>query len=260
MKRGYFDGPWGHVHLRRFGLGVPTLLLHQSPLSSAQFEAAAPFLAGAGLECVALDMPGMGMSDPVHMGANLDDFTAIIPAALDHLGWDKAHIIGHHTGASLAARFASHNPSHVNRLILNGVALLSQAERDFFATFKFGPTISAADGSHLKAAWDTRLKATPGWSNLSAMHRWTMEGLARGQTSWMAFPAVIGHDLAPDIASLRAPTLFFTNTGEDLYEATKRAHALMPHCAFAELQGGTHDIIDEQPEAWAKIVTDFLSA
>lgn len=258
MKRGYFDGPWGQVHYRRFGAGVPTILLHQSPLSSAQFDAAVPFLSQAGLDCVALDLPGMGMSDPVPSGAKLDDFVAIIPAALAHFGWSKTHFIGHHTGASLAARYAAQEPAKVDRLILNGVAFLSEQERAFFATFEFGPTQIAADGTHLVQAWTARLKATPGWSDLDAMHRYTMEGLMRGRTSWMAFPAVIGHDLTPDIMALTVPTLFFTNTTDDLYEATQRASALRPDFAYRALEGGTHDIIDEQPEAWANIVIDFL--
>jgi hypothetical protein len=48
MKRGYFDAPWGQVHYRWFGAGAPTVLLHQSPLSSAQFDAAIPYLAAHG--------------------------------------------------------------------------------------------------------------------------------------------------------------------------------------------------------------------
>jgi hypothetical protein len=29
--------------------------------------------------------------------------------------------------------------------------------------------------------------------------------------------------------------------------------------AYAELTGGSHDIVDEQPDAWVRVVTDFLS-
>ena len=43
-----------------------------------------------------------------------------------------------------------------------------------------------------------------------------------------------------------------------LFMSTWRAHALRADFAFAALQGGTHDIIDEQPEAWAAAVTAFL--
>jgi pimeloyl-ACP methyl ester carboxylesterase len=259
LPRLYLDGRYGQIHARRIGSGAPVILLHQSPLSSAQFEAAMPSLAASGLDCLALDMWGFGMSDPPPADPSLDDYASVIKAGLAYLGVERAHLVGHHTGASVAARFAARAPEAVDRLVLNGCALLSAEEKAFFATFKFGPTQITPDGSHLTAAWQNRLKATPGWTDLNAMHRWTIEGLARGETSWMAFPAVIGADMANDIAGLKSPTLFFTNTGEDLYAATKRAHGLRPDQAYGELQGGTHDIIDEQPEAWAKIVGDFLT-
>jgi hypothetical protein len=35
---------------------------------------------------------------------------------------------------------------------------------------------------------------------------------------------------------------------------------LRPDWAFAALQGGTHDILDEQPEAWAAAVATFILA
>jgi pimeloyl-ACP methyl ester carboxylesterase len=50
-----------------------------------------------------------------------------------------------------------------------------------------------------------------------------------------------------------------TNTGEDLYEATQRTRALRPDFfAFTALPGGTHDIVDEQPQQWVAAVSEFL--
>lgn len=54
------------------------------------------------------------------------------------------------------------------------------------------------------------------------------------------------------------PTLIFSNTGEDLYAASQRAHSMRPDFAFVALDGGTHDIIDEQPDAWTEAVAKFL--
>jgi pimeloyl-ACP methyl ester carboxylesterase len=93
------------------------------------------------------------------------------------------------------------------------------------------------------------------------MHRYTVEGLYRGETNWKAFPLIIGADLSALLRSLAVPTLLLTNTGEDLYESTKRARDLRPEFFhYAELAGGTHDIIDEQPEAWSRQVVEFLRA
>ena len=239
----------------------PLVLLHQSPLSSTQFESVMPALAANGFDVVAPDMPGFGMSDAAPEAAGLELFASVIPAALGVLGCTRADIVGHHTGAVLGAVFAAAQPQAVNRLILNGFPLLSQAERDHFATFYFGPKEPKPDGSHLLVAWENRLRSTPGWTDIALMHRYTVEALYRGGTNWKAFPLVIGADLHEVLQRLQVPTLMFTNTGEDLYDSTRRAQAMRPDFfAYAELAGGSHDIVDEQPDAWVRVVTDFLSA
>ncbi len=261
--RGYFDAPTGQVHYRRAGApgGEPLLLLHQSPLSSVQFEAVLPALGALGYDAVALDMPGFGMSDAASETATLAEYATILPAALAFLGWPSASLVGHHTGAVVAAVFAVAEPGLVQRLVLNGFPLLTQAECDHFASFYFGPKQPLPDGSHLLTAWQNRLRSTPGWTDLALMHRYTVEGLYRGATNWKAFPLVIGADLGGLLAALQVPTLLLTNTGEDLYDATRRARELRPDFfAYHELQGGTHDIVDEQPQAWVAAVTAFLAA
>ncbi|MFM7626137.1 MAG: alpha/beta fold hydrolase [Gammaproteobacteria bacterium] len=258
--RGYLEGPAGQVHYRRMGDGgEPLLLLHQSPLSSTQFDAVLPRLAAQGFDALALDLPGYGMSDEPPADATLEDYAGIIPAALSAMGWARAHLVGHHSGAVLAAVYAGSRPPGLGRLVLNGFPLLGEAERKHFATFYFGPKDPKPDGSHLLIAWQSRLRATPGWTDLALMHRYTVEGLHRGGSNWRMFPLVIAADMEAVLQRIAAPTLLFTNTGEDLYDSTRRAHALRPQdFAYAELEGGTHDIIDEQPEAWTRAVTEFL--
>lgn len=259
-RRGYLEGPHGQVHYRRAGEGgEPLVLLHQSPLSSSQFDAVLPRLAAAGFDGLALDLPGYGMSDEPPPGASLEDFAAIIPAAMSAMGWASAHLVGHHSGAVLAAVHAASRPPGLRRLVLNGFPLLGDAEREHFGTFHFGPKEPKPDGSHLVVAWQNRLRATPGWTDLTLMHRYVVEGLHRGGSNWRMFPLVVAADMEAVLGRIDAPTLFFTNTGEDLYASTRRAHALRPQdFAYAELEGGTHDIIDEQPEAWTRVVTGFL--
>lgn len=258
LRRAYVDGPHGQIHLRLTGQGAPLLLLHQSPLSGDQFSAALPLLAEAGFAVAAMDTPGFGQSDRPAVPVGIAGYADCIPAVLDSLGWEKAHVMGHHTGASIAASLAARHPGRLDRLVLNGLALLSDAERAHFAGFRFAPLEPKADGSHLLAAWNQRLAASPGWTNLAAMHRYVTEMLANPTYYSWGFEAAFAHDLAADLAAIAAPTLILTNTGEDLYAASRRAHALRPDFAFAALDGGTHDIVDEQPEAWAREVTAFL--
>jgi haloalkane dehalogenase len=259
IRRTYVDGPHGQIHLRLAGEGVPLLLLHQSPLSGGQFEAVLPLLAASGFAVAAMDTPGFGQSDRPAAPVGIAGYADAIPAVLDALGWSKAHVVGHHTGASIAASFAARYPGRLDRLVLNGLALLSDEERAHFAQFRFAPLEPKADGSHLLAAWNQRLAASPGWTHFPAMHRYVTEMLANSEYYFWGFEAAFAHDLAADLKAIKAQTLIFSNTGEDLYAASQRAHGLRPDFAFAALDGGTHDIVDEQPEAWVAAVSAFLN-
>lgn len=260
IRRGYVDGRWGQVHSTMAGApaGETLILLHQSPLSGAMFLAALPSLAAAGLRAIAVDTPGFGQSDAPSAPASITDHAEALLSVLAALEVRRAHILGHHTGAMIAAAFAARHPTHVDRLILNGVPLFTPAERAHFASFRFAPIVPAADGSHLLATWHQRLRATPGWTDIEAMHRHTITWLANPNRAHWGFEAAMAHDIAPDLARIVAPTLVLTNTGEDLYEASRRAHALRPDWHFHALDGGTHDIVDEQPQAWAAAVSGFL--
>ena len=259
IRRAYLDGRWGQVHLRRAGAGGrPLLLFHQSPLSGAMFDPALPRLAARGFDCVAVDTPGYGLSDAPPAPVSIADYAASMVDVLGGLGWDAATVVGHHTGAAIAASLAVQAPGRVSRLVLNGVPLLSTDERAHFATFRFGPLDLRADGSHLAAAWAQRLAATSGWSDLAAMHRHCVEMLANPARYWWAFQAAFAQDMAADLAAVACPAALLTNTGEDLYEATRRAAVLRPDFALVALDGGTHDIVDEQPEAWTRAVAMLI--
>jgi pimeloyl-ACP methyl ester carboxylesterase len=248
------------VHVTEAGSGVPLVLLHQSPLSGAMFVPALPLLAAAGFRAIALDMPGFGASDPPPGPQSIAAHADALPSVLDTLGCGRVHMLGHHTGASIAAAFAARHADRVDRLILNGVALLDDAERAFFAGFEFAPLALRPDGSHLGEAWQQRLKATPGWTDLGAMHRHVVTMLANPDRYFWGFDAVFAHDLAAELAQITVPTMVLTNSGDDLYAASCRVAAAWPNWAFKSIDGGTHDIVDEQPAAWAAIVSDFLNA
>ncbi len=258
MRR-YIDGRWGQVHLLAAGDGPVLVLLHQSPLSGAMFAPALPLLAAAGLHAIAIDTPGFGASDPPPAPASIADHADALAALLPQLAAGPVHLLGHHTGAAIAAALAARHPGAVDRLILNGVPLFNAAERAHFAGFRFDPVVPRADGGHLTDAWAQRLRATPGWTDLAAMHRHVVTMLANPDRYHWGFEAAFAYDIAADLAAIQAPTLILTNTGEDLYDASCRTAALRPDWAFVALTGGTHDIVDEQPAAWVAAVANFIN-
>ena len=78
--------------------------------------------------------------------------------------------------------------------------------------------------------------------------------------------SVLPDDGAPDRPLRRALTLLviggliLTNTGDDIYYAAQRALKLRADFHYEELEGGTHDIVEEQPDAWTDAVVNFLKS
>jgi pimeloyl-ACP methyl ester carboxylesterase len=264
-RRGYVFHGDAQVHYRLFrpadrADGPALVLSHQSPSSSLMFSAAVPHLVARGLTCIAVDTPGFGLSDVPDPRPAVADYAAALVPVLDHFGLAAAHFLGHHTGAANATAFAVRHPARVLSLVLNGPPVFTAAERGQRLAKPLGPVPLSADGAHLAARWNARLAATPGWTDLGAMHRNLLGTLLAGDTAWYGHRAAYEYDMAADFAELACRTLILTNTGDDIYHLAQRARAMRPDMAYVELSGGTHDIVDEQPQAWAAAVADFVLA
>ncbi len=258
VRKGYLDGPFGQIHFYSAGSGPLLIMAHQSPVCGRMFEQAMPYLSQLGLQAVAVDTPGFGNSDVPPSPPSIADYADAYHAVLDGLGVKQAHFLGHHTGAGILCRFAASNPYRVSSLILNGPPLFSATDLEQFQEIKPGPSPIYADGSHLQQAWDRRVKFTPGWTDTVAMHRRLVDHLWAGDTAWYGHHAAFQYDMTADLMALKVPTLILTNTGDDIYPLAQKARQARPDFAYQELPGGTHDIVDEQPQAWSEVVAKFV--
>jgi pimeloyl-ACP methyl ester carboxylesterase len=265
-RYGYAPGPFGQVHYQiwesRGDAPLPLVLCHQSPSSSEQFTAIYPLLAARGIAPIGVDTPGFGMSSVPDHPPTIEEYADSVTAVLDHLGLASAHILGQHTGSMVAMEATLRHPDRYRSLVLNTPTPFNEHERiEWSARITprqkaWGPT---PDGSHLKALWDRRCAASgPAWSNLAAMHREVVQMLRAGDTLWYGHAASFAYDQSSRLAAIAVPTLILTNTGDLTYPLARRAALQRPDFAYRELEGGTHDIVDEQPEAFTAAVAAFL--
>lgn len=101
------------------GEGRPVVLLHGFPDSGRLWRHQVPALADAGFQVIVPDLRGFGDSDkPAEVSGYAMPFVAgDVMAILDHLGIDKAHVVGHDWGAALAWVIASLIPDRVDHLV-----------------------------------------------------------------------------------------------------------------------------------------------
>jgi pimeloyl-ACP methyl ester carboxylesterase len=258
--RAYTSGRYGQIHYCSLGKGKPLVLMHQSPTSMIQFDKVWQLLADRGFQVIGIDLPGFGGSDGPTEVPTIPDYAHIVPAVLDALKISKADLLGHHTGAIVATEVALQFPERVNRFILNGPLPLTDDERAFFKQHlakekEWGPR---EDGSHLSEQWQFRIAAQPGWTDLDAIHRHVVAGAAAWPNAWFAHDAVMAYDHGAAMQKLRHPCMMLSNTGDSIHAIALRTLESCPKFAYVEMEGGTFDIIDEQPENWANAVAGWL--
>lgn len=259
IRKGYVDGLWGQVHFRTCGDGPPLILMHQTSTSSLMFVSGLPALAARGVRAIALDTPGYGGSPAPDDVPTMPGYADNLLAVLDALGIDRPHILGHHTGAGIAAIHAGRHPDRIDRLIMQGVPWFDDATVDYFARAGFNDLSPVADGSHLLTAWRQRVAISPGYTDIAAMHRLTVDMLSVNLRYADGFRAALDYDLEPDLLAIRAPTLLLTNRGDSAFALSERTARLRPDFAVVTHEGGTNDYIDEQPDIWTDAVVAFLN-
>jgi pyruvate dehydrogenase E2 component (dihydrolipoamide acetyltransferase) len=122
------------LRLRYLALGdgdsVPVLLLHGFGADLNTWMFTQPALAD-GRQVIALDLPGHGGSGKQLDRADAGSLAAIVEHALNALGIERLHLVGHSMGGGIAISFAVREPERVATLTLISSAAL-------------GPEINAA--------------------------------------------------------------------------------------------------------------------
>ncbi len=260
-RRGYADGPWGQVHYRDTGSGAPLVLFHQAPQSSRQFTNVYQPLHERGIRAIGIDLPGFGESDPTPFVPTVEDWAAVLPAVLDHLGLDEADVAGHHTGAMIATEVALQFPDRVRKVILNGPFPMDEERRMDLLNGMGRAEVEfeyKADGSHLTDSFEIRNELFGDEADPETINRYVIDKFQGYAPFWTGHHAAFIYDHAASMAKLEHPTLILTNTGDQIYEEAQLARELRPDFAYVELEGGGIDVVDQLTEPWADAVAKYL--
>lgn len=256
MRRGYTDGPDGQIHYLEAGEGDTILLLHQTASSSAMWERNVPQLA-ARYRVVAPDNPGFGLSDAPERQTEIGDYGAAVLAVLDALGIGSAHIVGFHTGATIAIDLAAHHPERVSSAILAGVlAVKNDEERERWRDMIINPWEPDGKGEFL----EKHLEFFRGFVPEDDGELFLAELLARlqaGPNYWWAYEAILTHPTFELLGQIERPVLVLNATEDLLYDDTKRLHGEIAGASYTEIPGGVM-ATSEYPDEFGAAVLEFI--
>jgi len=229
IRRQFVDADYGQMHMRIFGnvLDKNTLVcLHQSPKSSREFI---EFMGVAGDDrrVIAIDSPGHGESDIPRSKMRIEDFATSIWSALDTLSLGKVDLLGHHTGAKVAAEMAYQRPSDVGGVVMVSALVLSAEEREDFKS-QFQPIPLDEDGTRFKHMWSQSIKYRGPGVTLEQLAASMAENLRAGEAYEWGHEAAFNYsdNFAVRIASL-PHRITVLNPKDMLFEYTPRVGKLL---------------------------------
>ena len=115
---GYADVNGLHMYYERHGeAGTPLVLLHGGMLTiDLNFAGLIPTLAGDH-QVIAVELQGHGRTADIDREITPAVLAGDVVALLDHLGIDRAHVLGHSMGAAVALELAVSHPDRVRSVV-----------------------------------------------------------------------------------------------------------------------------------------------
>ncbi|HEU0103415.1 MAG TPA: alpha/beta hydrolase [Mycobacteriales bacterium] len=263
MKRGYVDAPQGQIHYAEAGSGSPVVLYPNRPRSWGIYRRLAGLLADRH-RVVVLDPPGCGGSDPIEGTVELADLSATTLRVMDALGIGRAHVSGHHTGATVAVDLAARHADRVLSIAPCGFLLLTDEEK---ARRLDGSLFSPAagnppqpNGAHLLPMLK-KFPPTPP-EDLAFLNDWMVDNLVSEAHQAELARAVYRYDEVSALGQVTAPTLFVQSTGPGeppFLQRMDKAHALVPGSRLAFIEGGDIHFIHHRAAELAPLLLELFA-
>ncbi|MFB9533695.1 alpha/beta fold hydrolase [Nonomuraea roseola] len=252
------------LYTRSAGTGVPVVLLHAFPLSSAMWLAQREGLS-ASCQVITPDLRGFGGSRLGDDEPSIDLMADDVAALLDHEGIERAVVGGQSMGGYVTMAFCRRHPDRVAGVILADTKASQDTEQARENRERIARQV-LADGTGVLVE-----EVLPGLLGQTTKERRAMvfgrvRGLVQsappGAVAW-AQRAMAGRpDSFDTLAALKAPVLVIVGeedqlTTRDDAEAMLRA---VPDGRLTVVERAGHLSAVEQPEAFNAAVASFISS
>jgi pimeloyl-ACP methyl ester carboxylesterase len=275
IKKAYADTPHGQVHYRYVSPANPTkdtlIFLHKSASSSVSYTNLITHYASLGHPCYAPDMPGFGGSfDPsestiaVILEQNTKFYVELFWGVFTSLGLVAKgfHVMGHHSGASLAAEMGATYPETVKSICLVGAAVMPAEDRaamkeKYFATFNK----PVADGSHLLKTWDyLRMMGvnSPDKEDLDLFQREAVDHIRAWKGRNQIYGAVWAQDKAAYLKAAKCPLMAMCARDDVLWGYFENVRKARPDANMVEVKGANFTL-DRDVEGIVEHWTPFIA-
>ncbi len=259
IERHFITTSKRQMHVRRAGKGPPLVMLHQSPLSSADLVPVMQGLA-SDFTCLAFDTAGYGHSDPLPLDSpEIADYADAIVEAMDAIGVQRFLLYGNHTGGCIAADLARRHPGRVAACALDGYVIFSPDEQHDL-TANYTPSLAPRwDATHLVWLW-ARIRHEYGWfpwhrsgegmrvdvdlPSAQALQERMIDWLRVGERYFIGYKAAFRFNGVAVIRDVTVPTLLVTMRPDPLVVHLDRLPPLGAHMQVLRTGWERQELID----------------
>lgn len=226
--------------------GQAVVLLHHGLGSVRAWRAQVPALVKAGFQVILYDRWGYGGSAP-RPAFDIPAFQADredLRALLDRLGVERATLVGHSDGGTLALYFAAEFPPRVTGLVLAAAHIYVDAKM-----------ISGIEALHQVYETDAGFRA-----GLQRIHGEKAAAVFDNWFNGWRRPENLAWDLHPALARITCPALVIQGI-EDEHATPQHARDLaraLPQSEIWLAPGAAHMLPQEDPGAFNRRLADFL--
>ncbi len=227
-----------------YGDGPPVILLHGGLGHSGNFGHQVPALAASGHRVIVVDSRGHGRSTRDERPYSYDLMAADLAAVMDHLGIDRAPLVGWSDGACIALALARQAPERVAGVFFFGCNVDPTGTLDLDFS---NPLLGRCIGRHRQDY--AALSSTP--DDFEAFSK-AVGAMQASQPNYSAA------DLAEITVSVR-----IVQAEHDEFIKAEHARYLaetIPDATFQMLPGVSHFAPMQRPALFNAAVLDFLSA
>ncbi len=260
VRRAFVDTEEGQIHYAEIGRGKPVLLLHQTPRSWDEYRDVLPIL-GRKYRAIAMDTIGFGDSYRLCGEPSIERYARGVIDFLDALSIRCVSLVGHHTGGVIGVEVAASYPERVEKLILSSTPYVDAEDRE---KRKTRPPIDDVepkeDGAHLAELWQRRASFYPK-NRPDLLTRFVLDALKVWGQVEGGHQAVNRYKMEEKAPLIKAATLVVAGTEDPFsFPRMKPLSEHIPGSITLEIRGGMVPMVDQMPEEFAQVVTDFLDA
>lgn len=214
---------------------------------------------------VTYDQRGTGNSDRVQRSFSIDRMAAELVALMDALKIERAHILGHSTGAAICQTIAIEQPQRVARLVLSGA--WTHCDPFFRRLFEARRELLLKCGPGLNARFHPLWLYPPQWigahdEEIAEEQRRAVMGAPPVEVSVARIDAIMAFNRRAGLSRIKAPTLVVCSDNDYItpgYFSEALARAI-PDAKLAIAHGAGHAFSKTRPEEFNRLVLDFLAA